>query len=197
MRLIKIIALVCASVLAVNVSQASDFSKLPDKKKTKLGLYMTPKDAYDFLQKNADKTLFVDIRTRAEVNFLGTPSMIDANVPYMEMNEWWSWNEKKNGFKLEVNSDFADEIAARLEAKGLTKNDAIIVMCRSGDRSAKAADLLASLGYTKVYSIVEGFEGDMAKSGENAGRRAVNGWKNAGLPWSYKLAKEKMYHVGG
>jgi hypothetical protein len=26
-----------------------------------------------------------------------------------------------------------------------------------------------------------------------AGQRIVNGWKNAGLPWTYKLVKAKMY----
>jgi ParB family chromosome partitioning protein len=36
-------------------------------------------------------------------------------------------------------------------------------------------------------------KGDMAKEGPKAGQRAVNGWKNAGLPWSYKLDKAKMY----
>jgi hypothetical protein len=25
------------------------------------------------------------------------------------------------------------------------------------------------------------------------GRRSVDGWKNAGLPWIYKLDREKMY----
>ena len=25
------------------------------------------------------------------------------------------------------------------------------------------------------------------------GRRGVNGWKNAGLPWSYVLERERMY----
>ena len=197
MRLFNIFALICASTIAFNASAESDFSKLPEKKQTKLGLYMTPADAAEYVQKNAEKTLFVDVRTRAEVNFLGTPTSIDANIPYMEVNEWWAWNEKSDSFKLEVNSDFASEVAAHLEAKGLTKNDTIIFMCRSGDRSAKAVDLLATLGYTKVYSVTEGFEGDVAKDGLHAGQRAVNGWKNAGLPWSYKLDKNKMYHVGG
>jgi len=76
---------------------------------------------------------------------------------------------------------------------GLGKDTTIILMCRSGDRSAKAQDLLIQSGYTKVYGVVEGFEGDMAKDGPNTGRRAVNGWKNAGLPWTYKLDKAKMY----
>ncbi|RKZ61085.1 MAG: sulfurtransferase, partial [Gammaproteobacteria bacterium] len=26
------------------------------------------------------------------------------------------------------------------------------------------------------------------------GWRLKNGWKNSGLPWSYKLNKEKMYY---
>jgi len=43
-----------------------------------------------------------------------------------------------------------------------------------------------------VYTVVDGFEGDVAKEGPNAGKRVVNGWKNAGLPWSYRLEKEKF-----
>jgi len=52
---------------------------------------------------------------------------------------------------------------------------------------------LTDLGYTKVYTVVDGFEGDLAKTGPQAGQRVVNGWKNAGLPWSYKLDKSKLY----
>jgi hypothetical protein len=40
---------------------------------------------------------------------------------------------------------------------------------------------------------VDGYEGDKAKSGPNKGQRVVNGWKNNGLPWSYKLLATKMY----
>ena len=69
----------------------------------------------------------------------------------------------------------------------------MILICRSGDRSARAADLLAKAGYTRVYSITEGFEGDAAKDGPKAGQRVVNGWKNAGLPWTYALDRQKMY----
>jgi hypothetical protein len=41
--------------------------------------------------------------------------------------------------------------------------------------------------------VVDGFEGDTAKDGPNKGKRAVNGWKNSGLPWSYQLDKEKVH----
>lgn len=66
-------------------------------------------------------------------------------------------------------------------------------MCRSGDRSAKAADLLAKSGYTNVWSAIEGFEGDKAKDGPNKGKLTVNGWKNANLPWTYELDKTKAF----
>jgi rhodanese-related sulfurtransferase len=62
-------------------------------------------------------------------------------------------------------------------------------MCRSGDRSARAVDALANAGFTNVYSQIDGFEGDLSKDG----RRDVNGWKNAGLAWTYKLDKGKLY----
>ena len=187
---VAIVVLLAVFVSSVN---AADWSSVPKKKQTKLGMYMTPTEANTFMQENSQKTLFIDVRTRAEVNFLGTPTVADANIPYMKLNEWYAWNEKKGRFKMEVNSEFENEIAQRIAVKGLSKDDRILLICRSGSRSSKAADLLATLGYTKVVSIVEGYEGDKAKTGVNKGQRVVNGWKNAGMPWSYKLAKEKMY----
>lgn len=62
-------------------------------------------------------------------------------------------------------------------------------MCRSGDRSARAVNLLKDAGFTTVYSVIDGFEGDMAPQG----RRTVNGWKNPGLPWTCKLEKAKVF----
>lgn len=189
MKLKSIFAVVGLVAVAQGVfADGLDPASVPEKKRTKLGLYVTSQQASEQVAQQADKMLFVDVRSRAEVNFLGAPVAIDANVPYMELNEWYAWNDKSDSFKMEVNSEFAALIQQRLAAKKLTKNDKIILMCRSGDRSAKAVDLLAELGYTQVYSVVDGFEGDMSKEG----LRNVNGWKNAGLPWSYKLAKNKM-----
>ena len=97
----------------------TDFSNLKKKKQTTLGLYLTAKQAHDMVKSNHSKTLFVDVRTRSEVNFLGMPTLADANVPYMEMNEWYAWNEKKQSFKLEVNSAFEKNISERLKQKSL------------------------------------------------------------------------------
>lgn len=182
--------------LSVQASENTDWSKLKSKKQTTLGLYMTPTQANDYMKKHADKALFIDVRTRPEVNFLGMPNTASANVPYMKLNDWYSWNAKKKNFDMEVNSDFAVSILEQVKSKGLTKNDTLILICRSGSRSSKAANLLTKLGYTKVYSIPEGFEGDKSKALATKGQRVVNGWKNAGLPWSYKLQVSKMYKVG-
>jgi len=179
--------------IETQVSPNPAAAHLSKKKQTKLGLYVTAKEAYGLYTHNKEKVLFVDVRTRAEVNFLGMPTLADANIPYMEMNEWYAWDEKKNEFKMDVNSNFAEAIVGRLAQKGLTKTDQIVLMCRSGSRSAKAANLLADLGYTKVYTIIDGYEGDTAKDGPSKGQRTINGWRNASLPWTYKLDKNKMY----
>ena len=95
--------------------------------------------------------------------------------------------------RSEPNPRFEPEIARRLAAQGLSKEDSLILICRSGDRSARAVNLLTELGYRSVYTVVDGYEGDIAAEGPQAGQRVVNGWRNAGLPWAYQLDKAKMY----
>jgi rhodanese-related sulfurtransferase len=174
---------------------ADDVSTVPTVKQTRLGKYFTSQEAAVFVAQNAPKTLFLDIRTPAEVIFLGMAAPADANVPYMVDPPFQEWDNAKSSFKLEGNPDFIPEVRRRLSAKGLRPDDTIILMCRSGDRSAAASNLLAEAGFNNVYSVVDGYEGDLAAEGPRAGQRAVNGWKNAGLPWSYKLDKAKMYKV--
>ncbi|UCV20386.1 rhodanese-like domain-containing protein [Ferribacterium limneticum] len=173
---------------------STDWDKLPDVKKSKVGLYLTPQQAYDMKKANPKGVAFFDIRTRAEAMYVGWPSDADALVPYVEHPELMSdWDDKRAMYKLEPNQDFVPELERRLKEMGLGKDATIILVCRSGDRSSKAQDRLQTAGYTKVYGIAEGVEGDTAKEGPKAGQRVVNGWKNAGLPWTYKLDKAKMY----
>ena len=186
--------LMAIAMLAVfsNSAMAEDWSKLSKKKQTTLGLYMTSTEAYDYMMKNMDKSLFLDVRTPAELNYLGVVTVMDANVPTDTM-DGSAWDDKKHRYVRKHNENFVADVDARLKAKGLTKDDTVIVMCRSGKRSAKAVDVLAKNGYTKVYTVVDGYEGDKAKEGENKGKRVVNGWKNSGLPWTYSMDKDKMY----
>jgi rhodanese-related sulfurtransferase len=54
------------------------------------------------------------------------------------------------------------------------------MLCRSGARSALAAEMLIKEGYTNVYNILDGFEGDKDESGH---RNTINGWRFHDLPW--------------
>ena len=99
----------------------------------------------------------------------------------------------QNSTKFAKNTNFVADVEARLKQKKLTKDSTVILMCRSGKRSATAVNTLADAGFTKVYSVVDGYEGDKAKDGENKGKRTVNGWKNSGLPWTYSLDRDLLY----
>ncbi len=171
-----------------------DWNNLPEIKRSRLGLYLTPAQAWEMKKANPQGVALFDIRTRAEAMYVGWPAAADALVPFVEHPELMSdWDDKRSMYQLEPNQDFLPELERRLKDKGLGKEAAIILICRSGDRSSKAADRLQAAGYTRVYSVAEGFEGDLAKEGPRAGQRTVNGWKNANLPWTYKLDKARMY----
>ena len=153
------------------------------KKQTTLKLYTDAKGAYKMVQDK--KGILVDVRTPQELQFVGNTG-IAKNIPW----EVWSnkWDDKKSKFKKPKNPNFVKEI------KALYKPDqTILLMCRSGHRSASAVNALAKDGYKKVYTVIDGFEGDKAKEGPNKGQRVVNGWKNAKLPWTYKMKKDQAF----
>ncbi len=185
----KCIIAILISIFSLSCYAANTPTK--KKKQTSLGLYLTAQEAYKMKMEDK-KILFVDIRTRAEVAFLGMPTIADVNIPYMTVGDWDTWNEKKKNFKLVPNSGFLSTLEDKIKEKHLNKNSKIILICRSGNRSAKAINLMAQAGYKQVYSVIDGFEGGKIKKGEHKGQRLKNGWKNANLPWSYKLDKDKM-----
>jgi len=167
---------------------------VPEAKRSRSGLYLEARDVPAFIDANGGsaKLLFLDVRTRAEAMFVGMSTTVDALVPFVEVQELMSdWDTQRGAYKLEPMQEFVPEVLRRLQAKQLTRADTVVLMCRSGDRSGRAATRLAEDGYTKVYSVVDGFEGDLSAEG----RRDVNGWRKAGLPWSYKLDRAKMYFV--
>jgi len=172
---------------------AVEAGAVPKNKQTTAGRYLDAREAYAMKRELGPRAYFVDVRTRYEVAYVGLPTVVDANIPYVEHPEDAPWDDKANRFRLDVNSDFGPELARRLQAAGLGKDAPVLLICRSGDRSARAANLLSQLGYTSVYTVVDGFEGDAVASGEKQGQRILNGWKNAGLPWSYDLGKARAY----
>ncbi|OYY74612.1 MAG: hypothetical protein B7Y40_04535 [Gammaproteobacteria bacterium 28-57-27] len=168
-----------------------DPAKVPEKKVTTLGLYLSAKEAYEMKKAGGDKVLLIDVRTPEETQYVGNlGDMMDANIPY-QLNDISAYDAKKKVYANSLNSNFTVAVEELVGKKSMDKDGTIILTCRSGDRSAVSANLLAKAGYTKVYSVVDGFEGDMSKDG----RRSVNGWKNANLPWSYGMNKDTMYYV--
>lgn len=164
---------------------------LPAKKQTMAGLYLTAAEAVAFLED--EDVLFVDVRTRAEVNFLGIPTRADVNIPLMFMPPFPEFDADKAAYKLEINEDFAEDFLAYASEAGLTTDTPVVLICRSGSRSARAANILTDLGFTEVYSVVDGYEGDKAGDGPSKGQRVVNGWRNAGLDWSYGISRSQVY----
>ena len=163
------------------------------KKQTVWNLYVDSKETYAMKQKLGNQMLFIDVRDPIEIMFTGFTDVVDINIPFKLANRT-VWNDKKPVFNMEVNPNFEQEIAAALEARGLTKDAPIVIMCRSGGtRGAPATRYLENKGYKQIYVVTDGFEGDKIKEGERKNWRLKNGWKNSGLPWSYKLNKEKMY----
>ena len=163
------------------------------KKQTAWDLYLTAQEAYEMKMLEGDEILFVDVREPIEMMFTGYTDVIDVNVPFMMVNPG-KWNTKKGFFIMEPNPNFAGGVMEALKARGLDKSAPVVLMCRSGGtRGAPSAKALEGLGLKKVYVVVDGFEGSTDKGNPKGPLRIVNGWKNSGLPWSYKLNPKKVY----
>lgn len=153
---------------------------------TKLDLYVTATEAWQMLQKDSGAIL-VDVRDPVEIKFTGFATPTRIHVPWMVADRS-GWSDKRSSWAMVKNPNFAEQLGDKLMALSATKATPIIVMCRSGStRSAPAVDLLADQGYTNVWTVVDGFEGGKLKQGESKGVRAKDGWRNSGLPWSYKI----------
>ncbi|VAY87887.1 Rhodanese/cdc25 fold [hydrothermal vent metagenome] len=187
----KLFVFVMIAVLSLNVMAADKPHK--KKKQTPQNLYLKASEVPAFLKKHKN-TLFVDVRTQAEVEYVGYSYLMDNNIPVHFVN-FNKWNKKKKRFSdTPINKNFVTDVEKALKAKGLKKSDNLIVMCRSGSRSAYAAKKLFKKGYKNVYTVVDGFEGGKDKKFK---QRSVDGWKltTPKDTWGYKLNKKKMYGV--
>jgi rhodanese-related sulfurtransferase len=155
-------------------------------KQTTLGLYVTAREAYERWKAAPDQVMILDVRTPEEFLFVGHADMA-WNIPLAA--QLYKWDADKKQFPMQPLPDFV----ARVE-KVARPDDTLMVMCRSGGRSAMAVNLLAAAGFKNVYNITDGMEGDAVKDPESVfrGQRMVNGWKNAGLPWTYDVDPARM-----
>lgn len=190
-RLIRTLAV--AAILATAQAAAAAEPPSDPARKTAWGLYLTSPEAAAMKAAEGDAVLFVDVRDPIEIMFTGFTDVVDVNVPFLLSNPG-KGNAEKSVFAMEQNADFAAGIEAALAARGLDKSSPVILMCRSGgERGAPSAKALEPFGSAKVYVVVDGFEGETSRDQPGAPARTVNGWRNAGLPWSYKLDPEKMW----
>lgn len=179
--LIAVLALLTLPAGAAEIASSVDTAALPKGKQTPLGLYLTPADAHAALQADPG-IVFLDVRDPIEVAFVGHAEGTDAIVPVAVATH--RFDPKRGSYAMQMNKAFVAQVEKAVARDGKDKDDPVFVMCRSGGRSAAAAGVLAKAGFTNVWSLVEGFEGDTDKA---TGERTVNGWKNADLPWSMKL----------
>jgi len=131
---------------------------------------ISPKQAWEMIQ-HEPKSLFVDVRSHMEFLFIGHPSGA-LHIPWIDEPDWT------------VNPHFVRDIR-QLLLGGLAHgggggNVPIFLICRSGKRSLEAGELLIQEGFSKVYNIADGFEGELNDQHQ---RSTLAGWRFEGLPW--------------
>ena len=124
-----------------------------------------------------DGAVLVDVRTRPEWMFVGTPDLSAAGGEPVLL-EWQVFPA------MGVDPAFGDTLEAELARRGLGgeggRDVPIVFLCRSGVRSAAAASLMTERGYGRAHNIAGGFEGGHDAEGHRGTRE---GWKAEGLPW--------------
>lgn len=187
----KIIATIMLTAIGTTLSMAAP-APTDAKKQIPQGQYLTALEAHDLLKKDSSKILFIDVRTPYEFQYVGSTPMVDKNIPIVTIT-LTQWDEKKQRYVRVLNKNFVAEVETAMKAKGLTKEDKIVFMCRSGKRSIYTSKLMAKEGYMNVATIVDGFEGGKDKKYKQ--RTTNTGWKNTcpADSWGYKNHKEKMY----
>jgi rhodanese-related sulfurtransferase len=159
--------------------------ELPKEKQTTLGLYLTAAEAYKKWKAAPDAVKVIDVRTPEEYAFVGHAEMA-WNIPVAFVT--YQRKDGKTEYGARPNPDFVAEVK-----KLVQPTDTLLLMCRSGGRSAMAVNQLAAAGFMDVYNITDGFEGDKVKDSGSVffGKRMRNGWKNS-VPWTYGIDPEKL-----
>lgn len=129
---------------------------------------IAPKQVWEALLSDKQARL-VDVRTNAEWAYVGLPDLTaTGNEPVLI--PWQLFPA------MQVNAGFMDQ----LHQAGITPENKVYFLCRSGVRSLAAAHAAQAAGYPHVYNIADGFEGP---PDEDAHRGQVSGWKADRLPW--------------
>jgi rhodanese-related sulfurtransferase len=117
--------------------------------------------------------VLIDVRTRAEWAFVGTPDLSEIDKRVLTV-EWQTSPESR------IDAAFPDRLGDALAAAGADRDALLFFICRSGGRSRMAAEAMANAGYRQCKNVADGFEGPLDA---NRHRGRVAGWKAAGLAW--------------
>ena len=190
MRKICVVLVIVLLIIMVWLPVSLAKSTLPPQKQTVLGLYLTAREAFEMWQADQSKIKILDVRTPEEYVFVGHPAMAH-NIPFQLFN--YKMAVLNKGPLLTPNPRFITEVGQKFKP-----SDTILVICRSGNRSAAAVNAMAAAGFKTAYSVTEGFEGDRVKGPNSSfyGKRLKNGWQNEGLPWSDQLNPQLMWIPG-
>lgn len=120
-------------------------------------------EAWETLTENPDAVL-IDVRTVAEWSFVGIPDLSGLGKQVRTVE----WTRFPDGSR---NPDFLAQAT-----EGLSPEQPLLMLCRSGARSNAAAEMLNDSGYNAT-NVGAGFEGDLGPGGHRMG-----GWKDS-LPW--------------
>lgn len=121
---------------------------------------LSPVEAWQLIHHG--RATLVDVRTAEECKFVG-------QVPHSLHVPW------ATGTAMTRNPRFVRELEAKVG-----KDRPVLLLCRSGKRSALAVEAAVKAGFTQIANISEGFEGDIDALGH---RGLSNGWRYHGLPW--------------
>ncbi len=129
---------------------------------------VSPVEAYQQLEAQPTAML-VDVRTAAEWQFSGLPNLRDIQKAPITLS-------------LKLYPDFSDNptFLADLMRAIPERSTPVYFLCKTGGRSAAAASIAASVGYSHAYNIAGGFEGDLNQLRQ---RGQTTGWKASKLPW--------------
>jgi len=122
---------------------------------------LAPKEAFALV--SAGLARLIDVRTPEERKFVG----------YVPDSVHVAW---ATGTALTRNPRFLRELEGKAR-----KDEVLLMICRSGSRSVAAAEAATKSQYTEVFSVLEGFEGELSTDGR---RNSSGGWKFRGLPWT-------------
>ncbi|MCP4492563.1 MAG: rhodanese-like domain-containing protein [Gammaproteobacteria bacterium] len=132
--------------------------------------HISATEASELIQKEPS-VAFIDVRSDMEYLFIGHPKGA-VNIPWINEPDFI------------INPDFEREVRKLILGGVIDSNEhasvPVVLICRSGNRSTEAGNLLIENGFKCVYNIEHGFEGEL---NDEHHRSTLGGWRFESLPW--------------